>query len=79
PGEFMRGRVGLQYYKALGVMDCVAASKEDYVQKAVKIGTDPILHETIKQKILSNNHRIYDNSLAYQDYSDFIHRIVPNA
>lgn len=79
PGEFMRGRVGLQYYKALGVMDCVATSKEDYVQKAVKIGTDPILHETIKQKILSNNHRIYDNSLAYQDYSDFIHRIVPNA
>jgi protein O-GlcNAc transferase len=79
PGEFMRGRVGLQYYKALDVMDCVATSKEDYVQKAVKIGTDPVLHETIKQKILSSNHRIYDNFLAYQDYSDFIQRVVPNA
>jgi protein O-GlcNAc transferase len=78
PGEFMRGRVGLQYYKALGVMDCVAESKEDYVQKAVKIATDPILHEQIKQKILSNNHRIYDNSLAYRDYANFIRRVVVN-
>jgi predicted O-linked N-acetylglucosamine transferase (SPINDLY family) len=79
PGEFMRGRVGLQYYKVLEVMDCVATSKEDYVQKAVKIGTDPAIRETIKQKILARNHRIYDNFLAYQDYVDFIRRVVPGA
>jgi predicted O-linked N-acetylglucosamine transferase (SPINDLY family) len=76
PGEFMRGRVGLQYYKVLEVMDCVATSKEDYVQKAVKIGTDPAIRETIKQKILARNHRIYDNSLAYKAYSDFIRRVI---
>jgi protein O-GlcNAc transferase len=76
PGKFMRGRVGLQYYKALGVMDCVAANKEDYVKNAVEIGTNPTLREAIKEKILSSNHRIFDNSLAYQDYSDFIRRVV---
>jgi predicted O-linked N-acetylglucosamine transferase (SPINDLY family) len=76
PGEFMRGRVGLQYYKALGVMDCVAANKEDYVKNAVEIGTNPTLREAIREKILSSNHRIFDNSLAYQDYSDFIRRVV---
>ncbi|HYQ70495.1 MAG TPA: hypothetical protein VET88_01055, partial [Gammaproteobacteria bacterium] len=40
PGEFMRSRHTLSFYRKMGFMDCVARDVEGYVARAVKLGTD---------------------------------------
>lgn len=71
PGEFMRGRVGLFYCKIMDLMECVALDTEGYARKAVAIATDHVLRETIKAKILKNNHVLFENKQAITDVTDF--------
>ena len=74
PGEFLRGRVGLLYCKLLDMMECVASTPEEYAQKAVQIATDKPFHESLKMKILANNHAIFDNKQSATELAEFIHR-----
>ena len=67
----MRGRVGLFYCKIMDLMECVALDTEDYARKAVAIATDHVLRETIKAKILKNNHVLFENKQAITDVTDF--------
>ena len=71
PGEFMRGRVGLFYCRIMDLMECVALGTEDYAQKAVAIATDHSLRDSLKAKILKNNHALFENRQAITDLTDF--------
>ncbi len=51
PGEFMRGRVTYALYKKLGVMDCVARDRTEYVELAVKLAQDRAWRESISGRI----------------------------
>lgn len=72
PSEFMRGRVGLFYCTVLDLLECVAVDTDGYAAKAVSIATNPSERERIKQKMLANNHVLYDNEKVIQDLSDFL-------
>lgn len=72
PSEFMRGRVGLFYCTVLNLLECVAVDTDGYAAKAVSIATNPSERERIKQKMLANNHVLYDNEKVIQDLSDFL-------
>jgi predicted O-linked N-acetylglucosamine transferase (SPINDLY family) len=51
PGETFASRQGLSFYAAIGIDGMVAESRQDYVEKAVKLGNDlPRLTE-LRQKI----------------------------
>jgi protein O-GlcNAc transferase len=64
PGEFMRGRIGYLYCKMLDTMECVATDPLDYAHRAVNIANDSIFRAKIKEKILANNHTIFDNKIG---------------
>ena len=51
PGEFMRGRHTASMYHKMGIEDCIATSEDDYVEIALKLGTNPGHREQIKQRI----------------------------
>lgn len=68
PSEFMRGRVTYGCYKQMDVMDCVAATREDYVKLAVRLGTNPKHRAKIKAKILDRNHVLYENIEVVREY-----------
>ena len=40
PGNFSRGRFTYGFYRTMGVDECIAADPEDYVARAVRLGTD---------------------------------------
>jgi len=61
PGEFMRGRVGLGFCRMLDLPECVAESSDDYVERAIRLATDPALRASVKAKIAANDTQIYDN------------------
>jgi len=51
PTMFLRGRITYACYKKLGVLDCVASDKEEYVDIAVKLGTDFAFNREIRKII----------------------------
>ena len=79
PGEFMRGRVTYGCYTQMGVMDCVATTKEKYVKLAVRLGTDPSYRAKIKAKILAANNVLYENAEAVRDMERFFVEAVEAA
>ena len=68
PSEFMRGRVTYGCYTQMGVLDCVAVTKDKYVKQAVRLGTDPTYREKIKARILAANHVLYENLEVVREY-----------
>ena len=71
PSPYLRGRVTYGYYRRMGVMDCVAASQSEYVDIAVKIGTNPDYRRMLREKILQNNAVLYENPEAVDEMVRF--------
>jgi protein O-GlcNAc transferase len=78
PGEFMRGRVGFAYCKMLDTMECVAENFDDYALKAVEIANNHSLRLKLKNKILANNHIIFENTGAASELAAIIENLVSN-
>jgi predicted O-linked N-acetylglucosamine transferase (SPINDLY family) len=53
PGDFMKGRVVFGIYQKIGMTDCIANSREEYIEKAVNIANDPIKRQTISDVMKS--------------------------
>jgi predicted O-linked N-acetylglucosamine transferase (SPINDLY family) len=76
PSGFMRGRVTYACYKLMGVMDCVAGTKEEYVDLAVRLGANRKYRAEIKAKILAANNVLYENAEAVRDLERFLVKAV---
>lgn len=79
PSDYLPGRITHAMYQQMGVLDCLVNNFDDYIQTAVKLGTDSIYRETIKQKILANNHKIYETIDAVKDGEAFFLRAINKA
>eukprot|EP00729_Bicosta_minor_P009248 gene9248-1518_t len=51
--------VSRAYYNIIGVHDLVARNKQEYVDIAVKLGTDPVARAAVEQKIKDNVHKLF--------------------
>ncbi|MCA9211998.1 MAG: tetratricopeptide repeat protein [Planctomycetales bacterium] len=71
PAAYMRGRVTYGCYRKMGVMDCVASTSDDYVQRAVRLGTDRDYREAVSSKILSASDVLYDDTAAVDELREF--------
>jgi predicted O-linked N-acetylglucosamine transferase (SPINDLY family) len=79
PSEFMRGRVTYACYQQMGVTDCVAATKGEYVDSAVRLGTNPQYRAEVQAKILAANGVLYENAAAVRDMERFLMDAVERA
>jgi predicted O-linked N-acetylglucosamine transferase (SPINDLY family) len=79
PGQFMRGRMTLGCYSQMGMMDCVVSSRDEYVELAVRLGTDPTYRASVKHKILSSNQVLYEDAAAVRELEGFFIRAVDRA
>jgi predicted O-linked N-acetylglucosamine transferase (SPINDLY family) len=61
PSQTSRGRWTYTFYKTMDLMDCVASSLDEYVDLAVRLGTDQVFHDRIKSKILKRNGAVFEN------------------
>ncbi len=72
PGAFMRGRVMLGCYHAIGVPDCVVADQAAYVAAAVAIAGDPGRRQALSARILANRDRLFCNLQAVRRLEAFM-------
>lgn len=72
PGEFMRGRVTYACYRKLGVMDCVAADRDEYVRIAVRLANDRPWRDQIRDRILAAKHVLFENAAAVRELEYFL-------
>ena len=79
PGTYMRGRQTYALYKRMGVMDCVAATPEEYVDKAVRLGTDRPYREEVRQKIRARDHLIFEDRDMVKELEEHLAAMVRNA
>ena len=72
PTELFRGRMTYGMYQQMGVLDCVADTRDEYVRLAVELGADPARRDAIRQRILACNAVLYDNRNAVTEFADFL-------
>ncbi len=76
PGKYMRSRLTLGQYKVMDLMDCVANSKDEYVDIAVRLGTDKGYNDLIRSRILERNHALYEDGKAIREHEDFFKKAL---
>jgi predicted O-linked N-acetylglucosamine transferase (SPINDLY family) len=72
PTSYLRGRFTHAMYRAMDIDDCVAATPEEYVEIALRLANDPAWRESVRQKILSRNHVLFENISGVNELADFI-------
>jgi predicted O-linked N-acetylglucosamine transferase (SPINDLY family) len=71
PGNFMRGRLTLAFYKQMGVMDCVAQDAKSYVDIALRLATDKDWKEAVVDKIRTHASALYEDIEAVRELECF--------
>jgi predicted O-linked N-acetylglucosamine transferase (SPINDLY family) len=72
PSRFQRGRSTLACYLAMGIHDCIAADRDDYVKIAVHIARDRDYRAALSEKILSRRAAIFENGAAGRELGDVL-------
>ena len=62
----------------MGVHDMIARNKQEYVDIAVKLGTDSVAREAAERKIRENVHKLFFKDEAVQAWSRVLQSIAPS-
>lgn len=76
PGEFQRGRHTQAMYHRMGLGECVADSAADYVDIAVRLGTDVAHRDAVRQRILERNACLYEDAGVVREFERFFREAV---
>lgn len=62
-GKSFAGRMGSSLLKAVGLPELITATPQEYEDKAVQLASDPVLIQSIRQKLAANlpNSALFDN------------------
>lgn len=71
PTEFLRGRITLACYKKIGIMDCVASTPKEYIEIAVRLGTDIDFRQELNRNILDRQHLLYEDISVVRELENF--------
>jgi predicted O-linked N-acetylglucosamine transferase (SPINDLY family) len=75
PSELLRGRITSALSRQMGVLDCVVATAEEYVDKALQLGTDSSYREWIRERILAAHDGLFENSAGVRDLEKFFRSV----
>jgi protein O-GlcNAc transferase len=76
PTQFHRGRYTYAVYKTMGILDCVAASPEEYISLALKIAGNPELRKDISARIKERSGLIFENGAAIAELAQFFESVL---
>ena len=63
----------------MGVMDCVAATPEEYVDVAVRLGTEPDHRAEVRAKILAASDALFEDREAVANLEAFFQEAVASS
>jgi protein O-GlcNAc transferase len=76
PGEFQRGRHTQAMYRKMGFVECIASDAAEYVDLAVRLGTDRAYRETIHEKIMSRHAVLFEDIRVVHEFERFFREAV---
>ncbi|AKG23316.1 tetratricopeptide repeat protein [Calothrix sp. 336/3] len=76
PGEYMRGMHSYAILKILGVTDTIAYSQEEYVDIAVKLGSNPELRQEIIQRMTERHDYLYSDKSCVTALDNFFRQVT---
>jgi protein O-GlcNAc transferase len=79
PLRFLRSRLTYSFYKQMNVMDCVAQSAQEYIDIALRLGTDGEYCHTVRKKILAAQGVIHGNAAGIRELEHFFRQAVKAA
>jgi predicted O-linked N-acetylglucosamine transferase (SPINDLY family) len=71
PGRFQRGRHTQAMYRKMGILDCIAADSQQYIEIVVRLGTDRAYAARLKGQILSRNHVLFEDARVIEEFERF--------
>lgn len=72
PGTMMRARHTLAMCRQMGITELVAADLDDYVDIAVRLGSEPEFHARMLEQVSANNHKLYDDPEPIEAFAAFL-------
>jgi len=79
PGRFPRGRYAAALSRAAGVEDGIAATPEDYVERAVTLGTDAARRASVSARIHDGAAALFERRAAVEQLETFFADAVRRA
>ncbi len=79
PTRFARGRFTYGLYRQMGMTDCVVTTPEEYVQQAVRLGSDRDYRETILQGLREKSEVLFEDISIVQEYERIFQDLVDEA
>ena len=76
PGQFVRGRYCSAMYHAMGVDECVATDRDDYVTRAVRLGTNAEFRRHVELQITTDGDVLFDNRNAVREHEAIFERLI---
>ncbi len=74
PSRYLRGRLTYGFYRRMGLDDLVAASLDDYVEKAVRLGTDVAFRNEARARVAERSPRLWGTSESVRAFEDLVSR-----
>ncbi len=68
PGTFRRSRYATACYTMMQIDDCIASSEQDYINKAVKLGTDADYRRSLERQIGERKQVLFENRQAVTEF-----------
>jgi len=76
PGTHLRGRTTYACYQMMDINDLIVKDVDEYIELAVKVGTDKNFRNEITEKILSKNDILYENLDSVKELEEFFIKVV---
>jgi predicted O-linked N-acetylglucosamine transferase (SPINDLY family) len=76
PGEFMRARHSYGMLKMIDVTETIAQSPEEYIEIAVRLGTDSHWRQQIRNLMEKNKYKLFDDKECIKGLEEFFYSTV---
>ncbi|HXY37800.1 MAG TPA: tetratricopeptide repeat protein [Planctomycetaceae bacterium] len=78
-GNFLRGRFTAGFYRAMSVNECIASDQDDYVARAVRLGTDAHWRAHVTERIQQMSGALFESQPVVADYNRILGQLVEEA
>lgn len=79
PSPYLKARWTVAFYEVMGIQDCVAHTPEEYIDIAVRIGTQKPVRQQLTDKILDTVKPLFENKAIIDEFEAFVIQAVQDA
>jgi predicted O-linked N-acetylglucosamine transferase (SPINDLY family) len=76
PGQFKVERYAQGFYRKMGLRGPLARFPEEYIQQAVRFGTDEDYRRDFRSQLASRKHLLFEDQSVVQEYEQFFERVL---